>query len=107
MSHIYVACRMDELNACQPQLLLMSELVANASLVHLFPVNALRNAALLAAKTELVYIGDGERYCSRLQFKSCSVSLYTFSCSCNLAIFCLRGVATLAQSYASYARRTL
>ena len=56
-----------ELDTCQPQLLLMSEVVANESLVHWLPVNALRNAALLAAKTDLVYIGDGEqqsRLCS-------------------------------------------
>ena len=39
----------------------MSEIVANESLVHWLPVNALRNAALLAAKTDLVYIGDGEQ----------------------------------------------
>ena len=52
---------MHRLDSCQPQLLLMSEVVANESLVHWLPVNALRNAALLAAKTELVYIGDGEQ----------------------------------------------
>ena len=38
----------------------MSEMVADDTLVNFFPVNALRNAALLAAKTALVYIGDGE-----------------------------------------------
>ena len=40
----------------------MSEELLNATSVDLFPINALRNVALLAARTELVLIGDGENF---------------------------------------------
>lgn len=56
----------------------MSEMVADDTLVNFFPVNALRNAALLAAKTALVYIGDGEHCCTR-HIKSASFRLPFFS----------------------------
>lgn len=38
----------------------MSERLSDVTLVDLFPINALRNVALLAARTELVLVGDGE-----------------------------------------------
>lgn len=45
---------------CQMDVTLYSEVVANATVAALFPVNALRNAALLAASTELVMLGDAD-----------------------------------------------
>ena len=38
----------------------MSEALADVTFQDLFPINALRNVALLAARTELVLVGDGE-----------------------------------------------
>ena len=55
-----VECRLEEQNNCQADIVLMSEELANATYSDLFPINALRNVALLAARTELVVIGDGD-----------------------------------------------
>jgi hypothetical protein len=50
---------MEERGACQLDIMIFSEKVATNQLAkELYPENALRNMALLAAKTELVLIGD-------------------------------------------------
>lgn len=46
--------------ACQLDVILYSERVASELVRSLFPVNALRNAALLMVRTPLVFILDGD-----------------------------------------------
>lgn len=52
------SCRLEAARACQLDVLVVSERLADAAAAKLFPVNALRNLALLSAKTELVMLGD-------------------------------------------------
>lgn len=55
-------CRTENASAggCQLDVTLFSEEVADKAAAALFPVNALRNAALLAASTPLVMLGDAD-----------------------------------------------
>lgn len=55
-------CRLEEYGSCHADIFLMAEVLANATYSDLFPINALRNVALLAARTELIVIGDGELF---------------------------------------------
>ena len=54
-----LVCRLDSLDSCQVSLVLASELLVDAELIDLLPLNSLRNLALLHSKTPLVFIGDG------------------------------------------------
>ena len=51
--------RLDALESCQATLLLATEVLEDGCMADLIPINSLRNAALLAAQTPLVFIGDG------------------------------------------------
>ena len=62
--------RLEALGACQPDIALYSEVVADAAAEQLFPINALRNAALLLARTELVMLG-GRRWWFRFFNRWC------------------------------------
>ena len=48
------------LGGCLLDIMLFSEVLAEEALQVLFPINALRNAALLAARTPLVMLGDAD-----------------------------------------------
>lgn len=53
--------RMEARGACQLDIVLYSEVMASPALIELlYPLNVLRNAALLMARTELVFILDGD-----------------------------------------------
>lgn len=52
------ACRLEALEACQPDLALYSEVVADDIAAALFPVNNLRNLAILSARTPLVLMAN-------------------------------------------------
>lgn len=52
---------MEARGACQLDIVLYSEVMASSALIEvLYPLNALRNAALLMARTELIFILDGD-----------------------------------------------
>ncbi len=48
------------MGGCLLDIMLFSEVLAEEALQVLFPINALRNAALLAARTPLVMLGDAD-----------------------------------------------
>ena len=55
-SDIRRVCRIEAKGACQLDIVLYSELMASSELIEvLYPINALRNAALLMARTDLVF----------------------------------------------------
>lgn len=52
---------MEARGACQLDIVLYSEVMASPALIEvLYPLNALRNAALLMARTDLLFILDGD-----------------------------------------------
>lgn len=52
---------MEAKKGCQLDIVLYSEMMASSALIEvLFPINALRNAALLMARTALVFNLDGD-----------------------------------------------
>lgn len=56
MSKLASSRRMEAQGACQLDIVLYSEVMASQDLIEvLYPINAVRNAALLMARTELVF----------------------------------------------------
>ena len=53
-------CRLDAMGSCQADLLLLTEHVEEGCLKELLPLNSLRNIAILATRTPLIFIADGE-----------------------------------------------
>ncbi len=53
-------CRTESADGCQLDVVLYSESLADDDGELLYPHNALRNAALLMARTELLFILDGD-----------------------------------------------
>ena len=51
--------------ACQLDIVLYSEVMASKAVAVLYPLNVLRNAALLVARTELLFILDGDMLISK------------------------------------------
>jgi len=53
-----VACRMEAMDNCQLDILLLYEVVADDVMTVMFPINSMRNYALLQARTPLVAMVD-------------------------------------------------
>ena len=52
--------RLDAMGSCQADLLLLTEHVEEGCLKELLPLNSLRNIAILATRTPLIFIADGK-----------------------------------------------